>query len=241
MIPKKQKGVSKMEMETATVLYLVCILLGAIGGFGAGYGIGFLMHAAGKNTTLWGQKLAPIPAVGKGRVIGAASWGVIILSLGLWMYTYLAVDDPWGGDSPAIWVMLYIALAMLVACIVGNIVGNRSLKKALMNSKNALPLGELPLLQEIDARISGAKTVAIFADGIALFDEQKHAFFSVPYANHSLATLTDSAQIKLLGYYFRQKYGNQFRYKPTVDATYIGDRVIIANVSSILFMRQKNG
>lgn len=220
-----------------TIFFAVLsILIALVGSVCASFGYSSLTNAVGKKTMLWGNKFSEIPGVEKVRFAGISGW--ILLSLGaiifgvIWGITVGSWDD-----FPMILVVL-MGLAIFMPIVVCVHLGDKWIDKTVQENNNALFLSNLPIFQDVEAQINLAKTVAVFENAIALYDEKDYCFFCAQYSAYALGDLTDGEQVKLIGYYFRQKYGTQFNYKTNRQTIYVNNKAVADNVKSILFIRK---
>lgn len=237
--------------EFVDFLRILSGLVGLVGGFFAGFGTVAVTHTAGKKAALWGYQLPPIPAVSRARALCIVGWGSVALSFVL-MFWVLGIEmDYW---EFSISTFLFPMIGMLIPIFPGCKVGEKQVNKAVSSANNALFLGNLPLMQEIDSRIPYTKVVTLCADGIALYDAKDFCFFTAPYRNYGLGDLKEE-QMVLLGYYFRQKYSQIFSYKANTQGVYLNSATVTStapgvktvtennqlvgiNITSILFVRK---
>lgn len=199
-----------------TILFTLC---SAIVGFFLAFGSMVLIHTPGKKTQLWGRRFPPIPKVDRARMAGSAGWLLLVL---------LLVFEAFYWADALSWFRLTMVdiLIPLLGFIIGFLVAMLIIRpepwmeEVISRAQNTLSLSDLPILQEADARIAEAKTILLNCDGIFFFDGQDYPFFTASFIDYKLGNLQEQDQLKLLGYYFRQKYPGEFRYSAKVDATY---------------------
>lgn len=197
--------------------------------FFASFGTIVLIHTPGENTELWGRRFPAIPKVKLIRFAGIAGWILLFLAL-TWYYAFYLTDKIWWDSvSTGEWLfpMLGVVAGFLTALLIFR--PEPWMEQAIAHSKTALSLSELSILQEADKHIDKTKTIVLNSDGILLFDGQDYNFFTARFADYKLGNLQNQEQMKMLGYYFRQKYSGIFKYSAKVDATYLSG----VSVSSI--------
>lgn len=200
-----------------TFLSTACAFVGT---FFAAFGTIVLIHTPGENTELWGRKFPAIPKIKYVRIAGIAGWILLLLVL-MWYYPFYLTGKIWDGVSTGEWLfpVLGVVAGFFTALLI--IRPEPWMEQTIAHSKTALSLSELSILQEVDRHTTEAKTIVLNSDGIFLFDGQGYNFFAARFSDYKLGDLQNQEQMKLLGYYFRQKYFGIFQYSAKVDATYL--------------------
>lgn len=237
--------------ELVDFLRILSGLMGLFAGFFAGFGTVAATHTAGKKTVLWGYPLPPIPAVSRARALCGVGWGSVVATMGIMFWAVMLEMDSW--DFSAATLLIPI-ISLLIPIFPGCKVGEKWVNKTLSSANNALSLGSLPIIREVDSRIPYTKVAAVCADGISLYDAKDFCFFTAPYRNYGLGDLKEDQMI-LLGYYFRQKYSSVFNCKANTQGVYMNsaiatntapgvqritenDQLVGINITSILFVRK---
>lgn len=219
------------------ILWIIVLTIGATASmFYAGFGSLVRMHSVPNKAQIWGRRLPKIPKIEKMRVAGVLGWiGFIVVVI---MVMIVSVEYMWDSDyTNAIWLL------PLLGTVVGLLMGMLFIKpapwleKQLVASQNALCLGELPIIRDVDSRIADAKTIVLRGQGIALLDQNNYEYFTAVFSNYHLGDLSNDGSLALLGYYFRQKYAGQYKYEAHVEKVTVGNYTVANGVSAINFER----
>lgn len=237
--------------EFVDFLRILSGVVGLFAGFFAGFGTLVTIHTASKKTVLWGYQLPSIPAVNCARTLCVIGWSSVIVTMGIMIWGVTLEMNRWDFSMSTLVIPI---VCLLLPVFPGCKIGEKWLQNTLIGANNALSLGNLPILREVDKRIPNTKIITLCADGIALYDTTDFCFYIAPYHNFRLGDLKED-QMVLLSYYFFQKYGQRFKYKANTQGVYLNSttsvntasggqrrtensQLVGINITSILFIRK---
>lgn len=199
-------------------VYPLLVLAGLFFVFGGGY----------KTTAVFGGSIWGIRVpVSKRQKIWKAVNVILLLAGFIVFVSFLGmaigslIQLLFSGLGGLIYVLAFV-IGFFVVAIVSVKLALRELSrgKITANDTNALVLGNLPIIQNVEAQLSQASAFVVTADGIGLINAQNYCFAAELYNDYQLGTLTSAKEVALVGMYFVQKYHDQFNYKVDFERTY---------------------
>lgn len=177
------------------------------------FGFTAFQDATSSKTKLWGEKITPIKNLDLLRM--SCPIGFIILAAALLTGCINAVDGFWWGAP--FWIFWAPMVCGVVTLFPFYIFGKKYFNKKIAAEKNLLFLSDTQMMRDIDSNIENAEIIFVCQDGIYLCDKRDFVFFQANYGNYGLGVLTSSKELRLLGFYFRQRYAKEFICSPVKE------------------------
>lgn len=149
----------------------------------------------------------------KGKIVAVI--GIIILSITSLRAFIVLIGCLFGGQSTYVIVcaivLLVLFLLILLKC---KRVGEYAIREIDLSA-----LEQFPIIQRVNELIAGANKFYIERSDIRLYDVHNYCFATERYSNYRLGLLSDE-EMRIVAYYFEQKYKDVFTYELVYDHTY---------------------
>ncbi len=200
------------------ILSILSTLLIALGMYFVSFGTPVLSSTASQKDTIWGYSVPMQKKIKSWRIKCIVGWCIFGLGCVVCFWNFMkccwAWVFPWHIWAPQ---LLFTFLPIFPAWKAGK----KWIEKTLTESDDALFLGNLPILQAVDAQVPHASQILIANEHITTFDQTGFPRFTAKYAHYQLGDLQKDSQKILLSYYFRQKYKGQFICEPNTTTHYV--------------------
>ncbi|MGM9647217.1 MAG: hypothetical protein ACI3YH_03690 [Eubacteriales bacterium] len=192
------------EMSSPFAMIIVLTMIG-------GLLVGWCMYRMANvySYTVWGVRVSRAPKdtlVVLLSAVGCCLGGLLIF-WGLRAVIY---------EFEFIRIIVYIVL-VAVSFTVGGMVSQKTVQISISKNTNALILEQFEIFKDAEQQIAEAEWFCVSFEGVAFCSKTNYCYSVLRYEDYQLGSLTVPNEVAMVGMYFVQKYGKQFKFKVDME------------------------